>query len=207
MLLKLDKMQIEFLKDKIEIKNKKITNLDKFVIDFTSILNKEKIEYVIVSGYLTILFGRNRTSEDVDIIVSKINDKSFEKLWNKIIKDYDCVITSDFNNAFDNYLLKDTSIRFAKKETFIPNIEFKFPKFEIDEWTLNERKKVIIDKHEIYISPLEIQIPYKLFLGSEKDIEDAKFLYNLFRNNIDIEIFNEFNNKFKTKELFIRYIK
>ncbi len=200
-------MKIESLEDNIEIKNKELTNLDKFVIDFTSILTKEKIEYVIVSGYLSILFGRNRTSEDVDIIVNKIEYKSFEKLWNKIIKNYDCVITSDLNNAYENYLLKDTSIRFAKRETFIPNIEFKFPKFDIDKWTLKERKRVLINKHEIYISPLEIQIPYKLFLGSEKDIEDAKFLYNLFKDNMDIGIFNEFNNKFKTKELFDRYIK
>jgi hypothetical protein len=203
----MEKMEIKFLEEKIEIKNKKLINLDKFVVDFTSILNTYNIKYVIVSGYLSILFGRNRTSEDVDIIVSKIDRKSFEKLWNKIIKKYDCVITSDYKNAYENYLLKDTSIRFAKKETFIPNMEFKFPKFEIDEWTLKERKKVIMNKHEIYISPLEIQIPYKLFLGSEKDIEDAKFLYNLFKDNMDIEIFNEFNNKFKTKELFNRYIK
>ncbi len=207
MLSILEKMKIEFLDDKIEINNKIFTNLDKFVIDFTSILKKEKIEYVIVSGYLSILFGRNRTSEDVDIIVSKIDDKSFEKLWYKIVKNYDCVITSDLNNAYENYLLKDTSIRFAKKETFIPNMEFKFPKFDIDKWTLKERKTVLINKHEIYISPLEIQIPYKLFLGSEKDIEDAKFLYNLFKDNMDIGIFNEFNIKFKTKELFNRYIK
>ena len=117
------------------------------------------------------------------------------------------MITSDPNNAYENYLLKDTSIRFAKKETFIPNMEFKFPKFDIDKWTLKERKTVLINKYEIYISPLEIQIPYKLFLGSEKDIEDAKFLYNLFKDNMDIGIFKEFNNKFKTKELFNRYIK
>lgn len=133
--------------------------------------------------------------------------KRFEELWSKIFKKYDCVITSDIKNAYENYLLKDTSIRFAKKDTFIPNIEFKFPKFEVDQWTLKERKKVIINKHETYISPLEIQIPYKLFLGSEKDIEDAKFLYNLFKNNMDLELLNEFNNKFKTHKLFNRYIK
>jgi folate-dependent phosphoribosylglycinamide formyltransferase PurN len=73
-------MKIKLLKDKIVIKNKIFSNLDKFVIDFTSILTKEKIEYVIVSGYLSILFGRNRTSEDVDIIVKKIDYRSFEKL-------------------------------------------------------------------------------------------------------------------------------
>jgi len=200
-------MDIEFLVDKIKIKNKELLNLDKFVIDFTSILNKDNIEYVIVSGYISILFGRNRQSEDIDIIINKMDFKRFEKFWSKIDNKYECIITSNKKNAYEDYLLEHTAIRFAKKDTYIPNIEFKFPKLEVDQWTLKERKKVMINNHIMYISPLEIQIPYKLFLGSEKDIEDAKFLYNLFKKNMDLELFYEFNNKFKTQELFDRYIK
>jgi len=206
-LSKLGKMDIAFQSDKIELKNKELINLDKFVIDFTSILNKEKIKYVIVSGYISILFGRNRHSEDVDIIVQKIDFKRFERLWLKLYNKYECIITSDVEDAYNYYLLENTAIRFAKKETFIPNIEFKFPKIEVDRWTLEERKKLLINNHEIYISPLEIQIPYKLFLGSEKDIEDAKFIYNLFKDNMDIELLDDFNNKFKTMDLFNRFIK
>ncbi|MBU0497283.1 MAG: hypothetical protein KKG04_04925 [Candidatus Thermoplasmatota archaeon] len=203
----METMEIYFLEDTIKIKNKKLLNLDKFVLDFTSILFQEKIAYVLVSGYISMLFGRNRTSEDVDILVTKLDFKNFEKVWIEITKKYDCIITSDRKDAYENYLLKDTAIRFAKKETFIPNMECKFPKFEIDHWTLKERKKVTIGNHELFISPLEIQIPYKLFLGSEKDIEDAKFLFNLFKNNIDHDLFDEFNKKLKTQGLFNRYIK
>jgi len=43
-------------------------------------------------------------------------------------------------------------------------------------------------------------------LGSEKDIEDAKYLYNSFKNNIDTNVLNEFIQKLKTEELFKRYL-
>ena len=59
-------MELKFSGNKI-VFEKELNKLDKFVIDFTSILNKLDIRYVIVSGYVAILFGRNRSSEDIDI--------------------------------------------------------------------------------------------------------------------------------------------
>ena len=50
--------------------NKELGNLDEFVVDFTSILMKEGIDYVLMSGYVAILFGRNRESEDIDIFIA-----------------------------------------------------------------------------------------------------------------------------------------
>ena len=37
----------------------------------------------------------------------------------------------------------------------------------------------------IRVSPIELQIVYKLYLGSEKNVGDAVFLYTLFRDYID----------------------
>lgn len=58
---------------------------------------------------------------------------------------------------------------------------------------------VIIGERSLFISSLELQIAYKLFLGSEKDIEDARFLFRLFAENIDAGIFDKFLNKFRVK--------
>ena len=35
------------------------------------------------------------------------------------------------------------------------------------------------------ISPIDTQIAYKLFLGSDKDIEDAVYLWEIFKNDLD----------------------
>ena len=53
--------------------DKELNELDNITIDFTSVLNKSKIEYTIISGYVAVVFGRNRASEDIDIFIEKIN--------------------------------------------------------------------------------------------------------------------------------------
>jgi len=199
-------MDFIYNKDFIEIKDKKLSKLDKLVFDFIKLIEKD-IKYVIISGYVAILFGRNRSSEDIDIFIEKIIFKKFKTIWEKISKYFECINTSDVKNAYDNYLSKGLALRFAKKNTFIPNIEIKFPKVELDVWTLSECKKVIINNKILNISPLELEIPYKLFLGSEKDIEDAMHLYHLFKEYLNMKFFMEFNRKLKTHELFNKYLK
>ena len=198
-------MELRFSGEKIEFE-KELNLLDKFVIDFTSILNKLNIKYVIVSGYVSIIFGRNRSSEDIDMIIEKITLQKFKELWKEIEKNFECIITESPDNAYNEYLEKKSSIRFSRKGEFIPNMEIKFPKTEIDLWTLFNSKEVILNKNKIFISKIELQIPFKLFLGSEKDIEDAKYLYNLFKDKLDLVLLQEFNRKLKIEALFNKYI-
>jgi hypothetical protein len=198
-------MKINITGTKIEFK-KEQNKLDRFVIDFTSLLNKLSIKYVIVSGYIAILFGRSRTSEGVDIIVEKLDFKTFTTVWDAISDDFYCINSNDAKEAYNDYLSSGISLRFAKKNTFIPNIEFKFPKMDLDSWTIQKRKKVVVNDHHFYIAPLELQIAFKLRLGSEKDIEDARHLYKLFEENLDMELLLEFNRKLKTQTLFQRYL-
>lgn len=44
---------------------------------------------------------------------------------------------------------------------------------------------MIFDDIRLLISPIELQIPYKLYLSSDKDIEDAVYLWVLFREMLD----------------------
>lgn len=199
-------MRIKFLRGVIELK-KNLNSLDQFVISFTSILNKLEIKYVIVSGYVSILFGRNRASEDIDLFAEKMTFNKFERLWKEITKEFECINALKSKTAFNEYISLNHALRFSKKGTFIPNIELKFPKVELDDWTLEQRKEVLLNKQKIFISPLELQISYKLFLGSEKDIEDARFLYKLLKGNIDLSLLKEFNKNLKIEALFNKYLK
>jgi hypothetical protein len=199
-------MNIKYSKNRIEFE-KELSALDKFVIDFTSILNKLNIKYVIVSGYVSILFGRSRTSEDVDFIVEKLGFDKFTKLWKNVYKEFECINDKNPKHAYNEYLLTNHAIRFSKRDRFIPNIEFKFPKIDLDFWVLDERKEIFLNNHKLFISPLELQIPFKLFLGSEKDIEDARHLYSIFRGKLNLKLLQEFNRKLKIEKLFNKYLK
>ena len=50
----------------ILIIEKELNNLDLFVMDFLKVWTTQA-EYVLVSGYVSILTGRSRISEDIDI--------------------------------------------------------------------------------------------------------------------------------------------
>jgi len=177
-------MEYLFSKEKI-VMNKVFSSLDRFVFDFCSFLEKSKIKYVIVSGYVAIVFGRSRNTEDIDILVEQIDFEDFENLWKTLIKKYTCLNTNNVKSAYFEYLLNKTAIRFSEKNNFIPNIEFKFLKDEKDSYCLKNSVELNINKRRIFISPIELQIAYKLALGSIKDIEDARFLFKLFEHDIN----------------------
>lgn len=199
-------MEIEYSDKEINFE-KELNSLDKFTINFTSILNKLKINYVVVSGYVSILFGRNRSSEDIDLIIEKISYDKFIELWRELEKDFECVITENCNTAYQEYLAEGYSMRFSEKGKFVPNMEIKFPKTEIDQFTLDNKLKVLLNNNFLFISKIEVQIPFKLFLGSEKDLEDAKYLYEIFKDKLDINLLKEFNRKLNIEDKFDKYLK
>jgi len=199
-------MEIKFLNKEISMK-KEINILDRLAIDFVSILDKSKVEYVFVSGYVCILFGRSRASEDIDLIIERLSFTQFRKLWGNIYNDFICINSSDIKEAYNEYLSKNIALRFARKGGFVPNIKLKFPKIDLDHFTLKEKIKVVLNDNVIFISPLELQIAFKLYLGSEKDIEDAKHLYKIFKDKINLELLYDFNRKLKIVEVFDKYLR
>ena len=70
----------------------------------------------------------------------------------------------------------------------------------------DQRLPVVFNSIKLYVSPIELQIAYKLLLGSEKDIEDARHLYKLLEEYLDKQVLARFNRQFKVEELFRRYI-
>ena len=79
-------MDFTYSKKCIKIDDKVLSTLDKFVLDFIKILQKY-MKYVVISGYIPILFGRTRGTEDVDIFIEKIDKKTFVNFYKELIKD------------------------------------------------------------------------------------------------------------------------
>lgn len=177
-------MEYNPLKKEIKL-NRKLSNLDKFVLEFVNILQKHA-DYVIISGYVSILFGRSRATEDVDIFIKKIDFEQFSKLYKELDKEgFWCINAEDSKEVF-SYLKDGLAIRFARKNNSIPNIEIKFPKRKIDEETFQDFIIVELESNNLKISSLERQIAFKkYYLSSEKDIEDAVHLEVLFKEKLD----------------------
>lgn len=162
------------------------TLLDKFAKDFIKILDKHA-KYIIVSGFVAIAHGRARGTEDIDIIIERINKQKFISLHKELEKNnFECIQSNNPNLIFDDYLNSNLSIRYIKKGTSVPEIELKFSKDSLDKYQLKTRKKFPLTGLDFYFSSIEMNIAFKEeLLKSEKDIEDAKHLRIIYSNNID----------------------
>lgn len=199
-------MKVDFDSGKWHIEKPR-TELDLFVNDFVSILEKQQVNYVIVSGYVSILFGRSRNSEDVDLFVEKLDENNFKKLWASLEEEFECLNSPEPSQAYEEYLLNDTALRFAKKGGVIPNMELRFPKASVESWALDNHIQAFLNNRELNISPVELQIAYKLYLGSDKDFEDAKHLWLVCQKNLKKELLYSFIHSMKQERNASRWLK
>ena len=190
-------MELRYSTGRVEVDGKIITALDKFVIGFVRLLEEHNIRYVVVSGYVAILFGRARGTEDIDILVERMNTSRFLSFYKSALeRGYDFLNPEDAIGLYD-MLCDRLGIRAAEKDTVIPNMEMKFAKDDFDRYALSHRLEVIFNGESVYISPIELQIPYKLYLGSEKDIEDAVYLWDIFQGKLDVMLLKRFMMELK----------
>ena len=179
---------MEFMgKDKIKV-DRELSDLDLFVLDFVDVL-KNHGSYVIVGGYVSILLGRSRSSEDVDLMVPRIGKGEVEKLVSELVqRGFYCLNAEKPSDVYD-YLSGSVAIRFAKKNSVIPNVVVKFAKNKIDEVALNRNVSVLVQGGEIIVSNLEMQISFKEnVLKSPKDMEDAGHIRCVAKGHLDYDL-------------------
>ncbi len=167
---------------------------DYVAIAFARVLEDLGIKYAVVAGYIAILFGRARRSDDIDFLAESVDEEIFLELCRElsrkefILMQGDIFSENSIRKLYRDYIVKGYGVRFMYKDIVLPNIEFKLTSTVIHKYAIgNSYRAVLNDKDIIRISPLELQIAYKLALGSGKDIGDAVFLYALFREALDLE--------------------
>lgn len=179
-------MELRYEAGTLHIENKVVTALDRFVWDFTNLL-EGYVKYVIVSGYVAILFGRARGTEDIDTIINAMDKTVFRVFYQRLLRaGYYCLNPEDEAGLYE-MLETGLRVRIAKKDTIIPNIELLFVKDDFDRYALAKRLEVVLGDEHLFISPLELQIAYKLYLGSDKDIEDAVYLWDIFKEELELD--------------------
>jgi len=184
--------------------NRKVSDLsilEKFVKDFASVVEKH-CKYIIVSGFVAISHGRTRGTEDIDMIIERLDEPKFSNLHNDLLKKgFVCVQADDAKTIYE-YLADNLSVRYIKKGTFIPEMELKFSKDSLDEYQIKTRKKYPLSGLDIYFSTIEVNIAFKEeLLKSEKDMEDAKHLREVYSDEIDENEINKIKKEIKRLRL------
>ena len=166
--------------------DRELSDLDKFAVDFCKKIDKHT-KYVIVSGYVSILLGRTRASEDIDMLIPETDGKNWEKIYSALEEEGYYCLNADAEESY-SYLKDGIAVRFAPKKQVIPNMEILFAENKIQKLAIATSITATIGKDKIIISNLELQIAYKeKILGSPKDIEDANHLREILGKAINVQ--------------------
>lgn len=162
------------------------TILDKFAEDFAKVVGKH-VKYIIVSGFVAILHGRSRGTEDIDMIIERISRDAFIKLHHGLEKaGFECIQSKNPEMIFDDYLKQNLSVRYVRKCALLPEMELKFAKDVLDAYQIETRKKLPLTGLDLYFSSIEMNIAFKEeLLKSPKDIEDARYLRIVYSDTLD----------------------
>lgn len=182
-----------------EIKDRNI--LDQFCEDFCKIVEKH-CKYIIVSGFIAIASGRTRGTEDIDMIIEKIDLNRFKGLFEDLKNNnFICMQTNQDEEAYD-YLKENTNIRFTRENKPLPEMEVKFAKDLLDEMQLNNRTKLPLTDLDVWFGSINGNVAFKEeLLKSNKDLEDAKHLrivYSELVNEEEINKIKELIRKWRT---------
>ena len=175
---------MEFNGKKIRL-DRELSELDKFAISFLSILEKH-ISYVVISGYVSILLGRTRATDDIDVFIKHISGEKFSNLYTELKENGFWCLNAEDEAELYSFLEDKLAIRFARQGLATPNFEIKFPKDSLDEQAFENTITVVTKQGRIIISNLERQVAFKrYYLQSDKDKEDALHIEELFKDKID----------------------
>ena len=158
-------------------------DLDDLAIEFSAILADLEIEHVFVAGYLAILTGRTRMTEDIDVIVEPLTESEVASLVEALDANDFWGPAMPLDEMYGN-LDAGTNSWVAPDGQTTPHLEVKFPTDEFDEASLKNAIDAHVGDAVLPIGPLELQIAYKLRLGTRTDFEDAAHLYALFRESL-----------------------
>ncbi len=180
------------------------TILDKFVEDFVQVVEKY-CKYIIVLGFVAIAHGRSRGTEDIDMIIERISKDQFINLHNSLINSsFECVQSEKPEEIYNDYLIKGDSIRYTRAGINMapPEMELKLAKDELDDYQISTRQKFPFTDLDVYFSSIEMNIAFKEeLLKSDKDLEDAKHLRIIYREDLNEEEINKIKEKIKKLRL------
>jgi hypothetical protein len=160
------------------------TPLDELAIDVSTVLDGCDVDHAIVAGYVAILAGRARSTEDIDVIVDPLDRREAEDLATAL-EDAGFWGSAMPLSDLPSTLATGSNLRVAHHGEVIPNVELSYARDEFDRASIENAIVARIDGAELPIGPLELQVAYKLYLGSQKDVEDAAHLLAMFEESLN----------------------
>lgn len=177
--------------------------LDDLAIRFSEILRRFDVEHVYVAGYVSILAGRARSTEDVDVIIDRIDEETADDLATALVEAGYWGPAMPLASLYQ-MLDADDTIWVAPVDQITPHLDVTFPDDTFDRASLENAISARIAGESIPIGPLELQIAHRLHLGARTDVEDAVHLYTLFEESLSESRLEEWVSRLDVTEEYDR---
>lgn len=193
---------IELQDDVLTVK-RELTALDSLAIDVSAVLSSLDIDHALVAGYVAILSGRARSTEDIDLLLDPLDRREAESLA-AALRDAGFWGSAMPLSDLAGTLATGSNLRVARDGEVVPNVELKYATDEFDRESIENAITARIGGHELPIGPLELQIAYKLYLGTQKDFEDAVHLHSMFEESLSTPALERWARKLDVEDRYDR---
>lgn len=168
---------MEFTDEGVVI-DKPPSDLDRLMLEVGDVLDDVGIGYSVVSGYVAVLFGRSRATEDIDVITERFDEGTADELAKRLQEAGYWAPAMPLDDLHET-LADDLPVRIAEEGHRVPNVELKFASDESDRISLDNAISVRLGGETLRVGSLEFQIAYKLDMGAQKDYEDALYVHEV----------------------------
>lgn len=126
---------IEF-RDGTLLVDREPNDLDELAIQFSTILDDVGIDHLFIRGYVAILAGRSRATEDIDVLLERTSTDKIDQLV-EALKNERLWGPAMPLDSMEGML--DDNIWIARDDEMVPHIEAKFVDDEYDRASLGNR--------------------------------------------------------------------
>lgn len=170
-----------------------MTKYERALLNLDSFLSENSIEYAIIGGIAVIIYGYQRTTNDIDAtILCKLEDLgSIHEL-----------VKSKFKPTFSGtleYFQRNFILPIYEPETNL-RIDLAAGLTEFDRSVISRKQRKFFGEVEVSVCSLEDLIIYKMFAGRHADISDVELLLEKNKNSLDQKYLFETAEKFKELE-------
>ena len=184
---------MEFTDEGVVI-DKPPSDLDRLILEVGDILDDIGVEYSVVSGYVAVLFGRSRATEDINVTTERFDEETADELTNRLQEAGYWGSAMPLDDLHET-LSDDLPVRIAEEGHRVPNVELKFVSDEYDRISLDNAVSIRLGGETLRVGSLEFQIAYELDMGARKDYEDALYLHEVVGPSLNRTALEEYVTK------------
>ncbi len=166
-----------------------MTEFETSLQNLHNFFSENSVEYVIIGGVAVIIYGEQRSTDDIDVTVL-CELEHLDSFHNLMLKKF----TPAFEGTLD-YFKRNFILPLDDPATEL-RIDIAAGLTEFDKKVISRRRRKLFGEVEVYVCSLEDLIIYKLFANREQDIADVKHLIEKHLNSIDKKYLLDTSQKF-----------